>query len=439
MTKLIKPQTLKGFRDFLPEAAMKRQYVIDIIRKTFELYGFEPIETPALEYAETLLGKYGEEADKFLYLFKDRGDRNVGLRYDQTVPLARVVAQYPDIPKPFKRYQIQPVWRAENPQRGRFREFLQCDADIVGDNFAPIANAEILSLFWAIFKKLGFKSFKIIVNSRTLLYYVIKESFGQDTKQLITDHIFLAITRVIDKLSKIGEEGVLKELSSKLVSKGFPKINIERLIDSINSMKVKTYKDLEPIDKNLYYSLQMTIENFNVPEEAIKFDPTLARGLDYYTGIIFEGIDASYQSSLGGGGRYDKLIGQFTGSSVNAIGFAIGFDRTLEASTKLNLLPTAATVTKILITIVENWENTFPLALNLATKLRNSSINTELYLNPQEKLDKQLKYADKKGIPYVAIIGPNEVKNNTVTLKNLTTGTQQNIPQKDLPNVLKQA
>lgn len=424
MIIMITPQTLKGFRDFLPQSAIKRQAFITTIRTVFERFGFDPLETPALEYAETLLGKYGDEADKLLYLFKDNGNRNVGLRYDQTVPLARVIAQYPEIVKPFKRYQIQPVWRAENTQKGRYREFLQCDADIVGDRFAPTADAEILTLFWTVYNELGFKSFKVVVNSRSLLQYVFDQTFGAGTKKEIQLDAFLKMTRSLDKLSKIGEEGVITEL----IERGFVKNNVENLIQTINSLKKSTYKDLEKIDKNLFYSLQMTVENFKVPEDAIVFDPTMARGLDYYTGLIFEGLDSSYHGSLGGGGRYDRLIGQFIGDDISAVGFAIGFDRSIEVAEILKLLPSKLTNTKVLVAIIEDWENVFPTALNFVSLLRSHLINTELYLNPQEpRLDKQLKYADRKGIPYVAIIGPNEVANNTITLKSLKTHTQKSM------------
>ncbi len=426
MDKKITPQTLKGFRDFLPKEAISRQYLISKINNVFERFGFDPLETPAIEYAQILLGKYGDEADKLLYLFEDRGKRKVGMRYDQTVPTARVVAQYQDIPKPFKRYQIQPVWRAENTQKGRYREFLQCDADIIGDNFAPTSDAEILTLFWTIYNELGFKEFKVVVNSRELLRFIIEEtlneSFGQNKKP-IQDQLFLDVTRILDKYSKIGETGIRDEFNKK----GYSKPNIDMLIAKIKSIKLdlNSYKNLKEIDRNLFYSLQMAIENFKVPEDSIIIDPFMVRGLDYYTGLIFEGIDSDYQSSLGGGGRYDKLIGQFTGKDVNAVGFAIGFDRTLEAAKTLNLIPLNSTNTKILVTIIEDWKKVFPKALSLVTELRKANINTELYLNPQEKLDKQLKYADKKNIPYVIIIGPEEVASGKVVLKDMKTGEQK--------------
>lgn len=432
MKPVIKPQTLKGFRDFLPEEAIKRQYLIEKIKSVFERFGFDPLETPALEYADTLLGKYGDETDKLLYIFEDRGKRKVGLRYDQTVPLARVISQYPELPKPFKRYQIQPVWRAENTQKGRYREFLQCDADIIGDNFSPAADAEILSLIWTIYNELGFKSFKLKVNSRSLLEQVVNQSFGSMNNPTIQNHLFLKITRILDKLEKIG----INEVKEELKKEGFGKNNIIGLINNIQSLSIKSYRDLEKKDSNFFNSLRMAIENFKVPEADIIIDPFMSRGLDYYTGLIIEGSDGNYQNSLMGGGRYDQLIGKFVGNDISAVGFAIGFDRTLEALETLNLLPKQSTNSKVLICIIENWEKLFPTVLNLTNMLRNKKINTEIYLNPHEKIDKQLKYANDKKIPFVMIIGPDEAAKNVVTLKNMATAKQETLTLEQAAHVL---
>lgn len=428
---IVEPKILKGFRDFLPEELIARQFLIDKIKKTFEKFGFDPLETPALEYSETLLGKYGDDADKLLYLFEDRGKRKVGLRYDQTVPLARTIAQYPEIPKPFKRYQIQNVWRAENTQKGRYREFLQCDADIIGDNFSSTADAEILSLIWSIYQDLGFKSFKLVVNSRNLLKSIIDSVFGSENTKLIANKIsldvnrsFLNITRSLDKVKKIGLEGVKQEL----LKKGYPLNNVNSLMTKLQSLNIKSYKGLESIDRNFYYSLQIAIENFKIPENNIIIDPFMARGLDYYTGLIVEGQDDNYPSSLVGGGRYDNLIGKFTGKNIPAVGFAIGFDRTLEVAKLLHLIPAKSTYSKVIICIIEDWESVFPTVLDLTFKLRASNINTEIYLNPQEKnLDKQLRYANRKGIPYVVFVGHNEIIKNKFTLKNMLSSTQEEL------------
>lgn len=420
-----KVQTLKGFRDFLPEEALKRKYVIDTITSVFQRFGFDPLETPALEYGEVLTGKYGEEADKLLYMFTDRGGRNIGLRYDQTVPLARVVAQYQDIPKPFKRYQIQPVWRAENTQKGRYREFLQCDADIIGDSYSATSDAEILSLLYSVYAALGFKNITIVVNSRQILRKLINDSLSTPP----SEEVFLSIVRSIDKLDKIGEEGVKAELEAKEI----PLDAISYLFNRVKEWSNYSYKEVESLDGNLYYSLQMAIEKFAIPAKALQFNPTLARGLDYYTGIIFEAVDSSYPGSLGGGGRYDKLIGSFMGKDVTAVGFAIGFDRTLEVAEMNNLFTTPKTVTRVLVAYEDDEDTIFPKALSTTAELRRENINTELYLNPKDKLEKQLKYADKKSIPYVIIVSAEKY-----ILKNMISGEQKEVSLDDLPSLLRQ-
>lgn len=377
-------KTLKGFRDFLPKEMRKRQYVINTLKKVFESYGFEPLETPALEYQEILLGKYGEEGDKLMYKFKDNGDRDVALRYDQTVPLARVVAQYQnELPMPFKRYQIQPVWRAENTQKGRYREFLQCDADIVGAN-SPLSDAEIINLAEKALEKLGFSNYKIVINDRVNFANVPP----------------LAIA-TIDKLQKIGKEGVLKELEDK----GIPASTLDEILNK------KPTENLEKI-----------IRLLNSPR--VVFDPTLARGLDYYTGLIFEiEIEGYSAGSVCGGGRYDNLIGIFAGRQVPAVGFAFGFDRLIEAMEEQNLFPADLTTTQVLVTIFS--PELKDKSIEIASQLRSKNINTEIYLDENVALDRQLKYADKKQIPFVIVIGPDEAKNNTVTLKNMKTREQQ--------------
>ncbi|MGB9883076.1 MAG: histidine--tRNA ligase [Microgenomates group bacterium] len=390
---MIKAQTLKGFRDFLPEIAIQRQKIISQLKNIFELFGFDPLETPALEYGETLMGKYGQEADKLLYLFQDKGKRLVGLRYDQTVPLARVVAMYPQIPKPFKRYQIQPVWRAENPQKGRFREFLQCDIDIVGET-SLLADFEILNCVLSAFKALGFKKTKVILNDRQNFY-------GIENKFINT----------IDKLPKIGKEKVIEELTKK-------GLEVNKAKELINNLQKK------PKTNNLETITQLLVEAGYKENIDFEYRPTLARGLDYYTGLIFEVIDEDYPSgSLGGGGRYDKLIGLFTGQDQPAVGFAFGFDRIIEALENLKILSNVNTNTQVLVTIFST--ELLNQSISIVNKLRQNNIKADLYSNDQAKIDKQLKYADKKGIPYVIIIGPDEAKNNLIKLKNLKTGDQR--------------
>ncbi len=388
---MIKVQTLKGFRDFLPREARKRQYVINTLKKVFESYGFEPLETPALEYERVLLGKYGDEGDKLMYRFEDNGGRKVALRYDQTVPLARVVAQYGNqLPIPFKRFQIQPVWRAENTQKGRFREFLQCDIDTVGLD-SLYADAEIVACATSCLESLGFKNFKVLINDRQVFEKVPTEAI-----------------RILDKLKKIGREKVLEELSkSELDSK---------LLEKFESFKPT--KNLETI--------LMALEDLGVDKNKYQFSPTLARGLNYYTGLIFEIEIEGYEAgSVLGGGRYDKLIGMFSGKQVPAVGCAFGFDRIIEAMDQFELFPKDLTTTKVLVTVfsIELGAD----SIKVTNRLREANINTELWLEADTKLEKQLKYADQKGIPYVVIIGPDETKNNTVTLKDLKSKLQQTV------------
>jgi len=384
-------QTLKGFRDFLPAEARKRQYVINTLRDVFASYGYDPLETPTLEYEEILTGKYGEEGDKLVYRFEDNGGRKVAMRYDQTVPLSRVVAQYQnELPMPFKRYQVQPVWRAENTQRGRFREFLQCDIDAVGTT-SPFSDAEILAIISDSYEALGFKDFRIIVNDRSL--------FTNLPPKAIT---------VIDKLKKIGLDEVKKELQELNVS--------PEKLDSLLSSK---------IPENLQTIIDAAKE-LGVPEKRIVFEPTLARGLDYYTGIIMEvEVEGYTVGSLGGGGRYDNLIGIFAGRTIPAVGFAFGFDRVVEAMQEQNLFPEGLITTQVMVTIFS--QELLDNSIEVTYKLRASGINTELYLDPQAKMEKQLKYADQKGINFVVIIGTDETKNDKVTLKNLRTREQKTL------------
>jgi len=388
--KIITPRTLKGFRDFLPEEALKRQYAIDIIRRTFELYGFEPLETPAIEYLETFAGQIGED-EKLFFKFTDAGGRKVALRYDQTVPTCRVIAQYPDkISLPFKRYQIQTVWRSEKPQKGRYREFLQCDADIFGvDN--RTADAETIALTIDIYKNLGFKKPIAIINDRDLYQ-------GIPYKAIV----------VIDKLDKIGPTGVIAELKKQ----GFdPKILAQ-------TQNQKPNQNLQTIFNYL--------DNYGFKNN-YQFKPTLARSFSYSNGTIWEIIDENFTSgSLAGCERFDSLVGKFSKRSVPGVGFAIGFDRTILAMDELKLFPSITTKTKVLVTVFN--PQLIKQSQIITQTLRRARINTDIYPDPQIKLAKQLKYADDKKIPYVIVLGEEELKKNLVTLKNMTTGQQNTLP-----------
>lgn len=425
MQNIIKPQTLKGFRDFLPADMKARQKVFGVFRKVFEKYGYEPLETPALEYEEVLLGKYGEEAEKLIYKFKDRGGRGVAMKYDLTVPAARVFAQYQNIlPIPFKRYQIQPVWRADNTQKGRFREFYQCDADSLGTS-SMLADGEFIQMCTDLFKSLGFNEFTTRVNNRKVTNALVKYASGQDKD-------FLDIVTSIDKLEKIGVEGVKGELTQR----GIPQEAINKILDLIKMQG--TTDELLNIYKEKLASIPEAVEGLDelsqifdylksckIPEKFYKFDPFIVRGLAYYTGPVWETVILEGNvGSVTGCGRYDKLIGLYTGKDVPASGGSFGAERIIEVMKDRDMLSNQK-VSHVLVTIFnKDLEKT---SIDLANKLRGSEINTELYLDPTARLDKQLKYADKKGIPFVIIIGPDEASKNTVQLKNLSTKEQKEI------------
>lgn len=401
------PQTLKGFRDFLPETMVVRNYVKNIFIKTLESFGYEPLETPTLEYASTLLGKYGDEADRLVYTFQDKGDRKIGLRYDLTVPVSKVLAIYQnDIPLPFKQYQIQLVWRADKPQKGRYREFIQVEADTFG-SVSPISDAEYIAVMYQVLKNLNFKNFVIKVNSRQILFQIL------DNSGIIKDKN--TVLQSLDKFDKIGEEGVTKELTSK----GLNQSQINSIFDQIKSIKPGQY--LEQVFSSAV--------NYGVPKDKFIFDPTLVRGLDYYTGPIFEAFILDNNiGSVCGGGRFDNLIKSLGGPDIPATGIAFGFDRVVDCIQSLNLLPDLLkTTTKVMIACFGTDEQ----SLKLSTLLRENNINTLLYPTA-DKLGKQFKYASDKGIPFVAVIGPDEAKNNQVTLKNMGTGEQKTIPASEL-------
>lgn len=406
-------QTLKGFRDFLPAEKRQRDLVANKIKRAFERYGFEPLETPTLEYAELLLGKYGDEADKLVYSFTDRGERQIALRYDQTVPTARVLAQYQnDLGKGFRRYQIQNVFRADKPQKGRYREFTQCDADIFGIT-SPLADAEILAVYSSIYQDLDLTDLIIELNDRETLINTLSP-FST------TDVGVSSIIQSIDKLDKLSEEDVVKEL----VSKGLTK---DKAIEALSAIK-----NAKP-SSNLVEIIE-SAKVLGVKDSILRFNPTLARGLDYYTGMIFEGKIPGESGSVGGGGRYDRLIESLGGPSIPAVGFGLGFDRTVEVMQAKGILSSTQS-TQVLVTIFN--QNLQGQALKVASQLRTAGVNTELYPDPTDKLEKQFKYADKKGIPYAIIIGQDEADKNLVTLKNLRSREQQTLPLDQVISILK--
>ncbi len=398
------PQTLKGFRDFLPTEKRKRDFIEAKMKTVFERFGFSPLETPTLEYASLLLGKYGAEADKLLYTFADRGDRQVGLRYDQTVPTARVLSQYQnELPKFFRRYQIQDVFRADKPQKGRYREFKQCDLDIYGTTSA-IADAELLAVVYFTFKEIGFESIVLQINDRQTLISTLSPFTTPEV------NVF-SLIQSIDKLDKMTPAEVVAEL----MGKGLSMEQADAAVITID--RAEASENLQEIVN--------TALALGVPREALSFNPKIARGLDYYTGLIFEASVPEYTvGSIGGGGRYDNLIKDLSGLEMPATGFAFGFDRTVEAADALGLIPLAETGTKVLMTVFETDDTKLKFkSFAAAAQLRAAGISTEVYAGT-DKLGKQFKLADQKKIPFVAIIGETEAAENKVMLKNMATGEQ---------------
>ncbi len=430
MKPKIKPRIYKGTRDFLPEQMIKRNYVINIIKEIFEEFGFEPLETPTIELWETLSGKYGEEGDRLTYRFIDRGQREVGLRYDLTVPLSRVVAMYPNIPKPFKRYQIQPVWRADKPQKGRFREFYQCDVDIVGSP-SVLADAEIIAVIYHVLQKLQFRKFKIRINSRKILSGITEISGAGNEADL-------EVSRAIDKLDKIGLEGVRQEL----LKRGISPEGTERILDILNISGSNTEK-LEQTARLLQSSatgsagvqeiqeLFRFLELYEIPDEFLMFDLYLARGLDYYTGPIFETVvEEPRIGSITGGGRYDKLIGLFSGQEHPATGSSIGLERIITVMDELNMFPPdLRTPVQVLVTVFD--AETLPYSIRIANRLRQAGIRTDLYTG-KAKLRGQFGLANDKGIPLVVIAGPDEQEAQQVNIKDMRRGEQIAVPLEKL-------
>ena len=391
---MITPQTLKGFRDFLPEETIKRRWLKNKLEKIFELWGFVPIETPTLEPLEIFEGQIGED-EKLFFKFKDLGGRNVALRYDQTLPTVRFVSQYLNsIPLPFKRYQIQPAFRAEKPQKGRYREFLQCDADIYGDP-TPYADAETIALSLDIYRQLGFKKAKVLINDRNLIANIPYSAIAS-----------------IDKLKKIGEEKVFDEM----IKKGIKKSNAENYFKQIKNLKPN-----ETISIILKY-----LKDYGFDRNWYEFDPTIARSFSYSQGPIWEIIIPGFKTgSVLGGERYDGLFKNIFGIEMQGTGFGLGFDRTLEAAEQFGLIPKINTASLILITVFNQSLQIY--SLKTGKMLRDNNISTEIYPNAHVKLDKQLKYADKKGTLFVGIIGPDEAKNNQITIKNMKTKEQKTL------------
>lgn len=444
---MAKPSLPQGTRDFNAATVRKRQYIFNTIRSVFEVYGYQPLETPAMENLETLMGKYGEEGDKLIFKILNNGLDNAAknekateeftkillgkntsfiteraLRYDLTIPFARYIAiNHNQLTFPFKRYQIQPVWRADRPQKGRYREFYQCDADVVGSK-SLVNEVELATIYSTAFEKLGI-DVEIRINNRKILA-ALAEVVGDEAK--LTD-----ITVAIDKLDKIGIAKVREELLQKgLTENQIDIIEKYLTINGSNEEKIKQLTTLlaqnekgktgiEEIEFLLNYQLNIVI------------DFTLARGLNYYTGIIFEVKAKNVQmGSIGGGGRYDDLTGLFGVPNIPGVGISFGVDRIYDVMEELQLFPTEVQIgTKVLFFNLGEAES--KKAFELMQQLRNKNIACELF-HEQTKFDKQFKYADKKQIPYAIIIGSKELEENIAVIKNLQTGEQQTLQQKEL-------
>ncbi|PIV37823.1 histidine--tRNA ligase [Candidatus Roizmanbacteria bacterium CG02_land_8_20_14_3_00_36_15] len=431
MNKRIQAQRLKGFRDFFADDIVIREYVINIFKSVFEKYGYEPLETPALEYSDVFLRESGEEAIKLFYRFKDEGGRDIMLKYEVMISMCRAVAE--NINKiifPYKRYQIQTVWRAEKPQKGRFREFTQCDADTI-DSSSVLADAEFIQMGIEVMEKLGFKKFIVNISNRKFLNGIIKFS-GAKNEQ------FIPICLCIDKLPKIGLTEVKKELLGK---RKIPLEVVEKILSIINT-KGET-EELMQKYKGLLKDIPVAMEGLNeleqifkylklakISKETYKFSPYIARGLAYYNGPVweFEIIDGGI-GSVAGCGRYDDVIGKFVGEKIPATGGSFGIERIVEIIKERKMVNLSSVPTKVLLTYFDG--KTLDKLIDIGTLLRKNDISTMLY--PEvTKLDKQLKYADKKGIPYVIIIGPEEAQKNIIKLKDMKTGEQKELNKQEL-------
>jgi len=447
-----KPSIPKGTRDFGPTQMAKRQFILENIKKVFQQYGFQPLETPAMENLSTLTGKYGEEGDQLLFKILNSGDylkeveqtklearssklitssiSEKGLRYDLTVPFARyVVMNRNEITFPFKRYQVQPVWRADRPQKGRYREFYQCDADVVGTG-SLVCEAEIVLIIKEVFKTLGFKDYSIKINHRGILSGLAELCGVKENES----SLFIAI----DKLDKIGEEKVKEELRSR----GFDETSLNTVFQILN-FKGTTQQKIDFITAKFSESARgqkgvsdfkevlSLLKSYGATEEHVEFDIALARGLSYYTGCIFEvKINNVAIGSVSGGGRYDNLTGNFGLPDVSGVGISFGVDRLYDALEELQLFPKEAQASSTVM-IAHFDDETFRYGLKVAYELRQNGIATEIYPD-QVKLKKQLDYANKKMIPNVVVIGSDEMKDGLLTIKNMEKGEQEKLDVRDI-------
>ncbi len=434
----IEPRTLAGTMELLPSEQILFNQIKGKIEKTYQKFGFLPLDTPIIELSQVLLAKAGGETEKQIYRF-NKGDTDLSLRFDLTVPLSKYVAKnYGNLSFPFRRYQIGKVYRGERPQKGRYREFYQCDIDIIGDGELDVINdAELPSVIYTIFRELGFNDFTICINNRKILNGLFEE-IGQKENSV-------EILRIIDKIEKIGKEAVIEELEKIEVSKQA----IEKIIGFIeitgtSKEKLEKLKELKIENETFKQGLEElefvyeNIKLFGVPEENYKIDLTIARGLDYYTGTVYETFLNDYREigSICSGGRYENLAEYYTNKKLPGVGVSIGLTRLFYKLNELNLIKTTKKSISniIIIPMMENLEE----PIKLATELRNLGINTEIYSN-NKKLKAKMKYADKLQIPYVIVIGEDEINNNKIKLKDMETGNEEEVEldAKKIANKLK--
>jgi histidyl-tRNA synthetase len=416
----------RGMRDFLPEDVRRRQYVIGVIADVYQRYGFEPLETPAVENIETLMGKYGEEGDRLIFRILKRGeegktgDADLALRYDLTVPLARVVAEYrATLPKFFKRYQVQPVWRADRPQKGRFREFFQCDVDSIGSR-SMVVEAELLGAAAEILTRLGFAAFRLRLNHRKLLAAML------DAAGILPEQHATALV-ALDKLDKATPESV----EADLVARGVSADAARAFLGLVSGAPPAEFAGVDELSEIVRLCRE------NAAGEHLEVDATLARGLSYYTGSIFEIAVPDLAGSLGGGGRYDNLIGMFSGDDVPACGISLGLERILVVMAERHMFPESlvATAADVMVTI---WNaDGAPDAIRLAGELRAAGLRADVYPEA-DKLGKQFKYASSRGVPFVAILGDDEAAKGEVAIKSMATGAQTSVRRTAVADYIKQ-
>ncbi|MGQ9706639.1 MAG: histidine--tRNA ligase [bacterium] len=430
MKEKIQPKLLKGFRDIRPDEMVKRTYILKKIENVFLSHSFSPLSTPTIEYLDILKGKMGDEADKLLFSFIDTGGREVGLRYDFTVSLARFIAMNPNIKLPFKRYQIGSVFRAEKPQRGRFREFTQCDFDIVGTD-SPVADAEIISVMFDVMIELGIKDFQIQINDRRLLFKILRELDIQEER-------ILSICKILDKLDRIGKEGVISLLKEEALFNESIKIFIDISEPSFNYKKtIDKLTEVGEIEKESVQFLKFMniVSTILDNDRRILFSPLLARGLDYYTGLVFEVLcESAGIGSIAGGGRYDNMIGLFSKRRIPATGASFGLDRIEEIVSKLDIFPKDIGRPFCLITIF--GDETINESITIYRELLNSGIRVELYPEPKN-IGKQIGYASSMGFLFAIIIGEDEIRENKIKIKNMNSGEEKLLRKNDTINFLK--